>query len=197
MMPDELKKAEDRLKHQSYEAIDHELSTCSSGDLLALLDSKSRKVADTAATWLDRRKETKLLVNALVSDRIHTALGRVRATNILNWFGLAAPEAVKAYLYLLSDSSADVVDNALFGIVFARRRDLLPTLREHLECLPGGSPRREDFTEAIKALEANDPSLFSRGFLDAGNVWRLNEPAPPYTAEEKLEVDGKGENTDG
>ncbi len=187
----------DRLKPHDYRAIEEELETQSSETLVALLDATSAKVGDTAATLLRQRKEISLLIDACVNSRIRSARGRVRCMFVFNSSGLSAPETVAAYLHLLGDRSADVVYGALFGIVFARRRDLLPTLRERLGCLPAGSPRREDFSEAIKALEANDPSLFSPGFFDAGNVWRLNEPAPPYTGEGKLEMDGKGEKTDG
>ncbi len=191
------KKLEGRLKHRSYEEIENELRTLQSDDLVAFLDSKATRVADTAVSLLERRREVALVTRSLITNRLRTALGRVRGIFVLSGFGVSAPETVEAYLHLLSDRSADVVSEALFGLVFMRRRDLLPILREHLEHLPAGSPRCENFSEAIRALEANDPSLFAPGFLDAGNVWRLNEPAPPYTAEGKLEMDGNGGKTDG
>lgn len=167
---------EDRLAHQGYKAIDGEISSIPSGELISLLDSKSRKIGDTAAEILQRRKETALVLDALLHDRIHTVLGKVRATNILNAFGRAVPEAINGYVHVLGDRSNDVVSNALFGIVFMRRDDLLPKLREHLRGASIGSPRQKLFNEAIEALEANDPSIFSPGFADNGNVWRLNEP---------------------
>ena len=170
----------DRLKPHNYKVIEEELETQSSEMLVALLDANSVKVADTAATLLRRRKEISLLIDACVNNRIRSARGRVRCMFVFDCSGIATPETVTAYLHLLGDRSADVVSEALFGLVFMRRRDLLPILREHLEHLPAGSPRCEDFSKAIRALEANDPSLFSPGFFDAGNVWRLDEPAPPY-----------------
>jgi hypothetical protein len=176
MTNDDLKELEDRVKHQGYEAIDQALRPLGSDDLLILLDSKSRKIGDTAAGLLDSRKETDRLIDALLNNRIRTALGRVRASNVLNWYGRAVPEATAVCVHLLNDRSNDVVDNALFGIVFMRRRDLLPKLREHLALAHGDQRRERYLTEAIKALEANDPSLFSPGFHDAKNVWRLNEP---------------------
>jgi hypothetical protein len=177
MTSDDLKKLEERLKHQNYQQIGKELDLVASNDLLILFDSKSRKVADTAADLVARRKDTGLLIDALLSNHIRTALGRVRASNVLNWFGRAVPEAIGADLHLLADRSSDVVSNALFGIVFWRRRDLLPKLREHLALADGDIARQQNFSEAIKALEADNPSLFSPGFHDANNVWRLNEPA--------------------
>ncbi len=191
------KALESRLMGLSYEVIDEALRMLPSGDLLDLLDSRSTKIGETAVMLLANRDEATLLIDALLGNRIHKAIGRVMASNVLNWFGLALPEATAARLHLLKDRSNSVVRNALFGIVFARRRDLLPTLRRHLEHLPPGSPRFEDFSEAIRALEADDPSLFSPGFLDAANVWRLGEAAPPYTAKGKLEVDGREEISGG
>ncbi len=178
------KALESRLVRLSYEVIGGELRTLSSGDLLDLLDSRSTKIGDTAAGFLASRGEAALLIGALLSDRIRTALGRVRAGNMLGCFGLSAPGAVMARVHMLADRSDDVVDTALFGIVLSRRKDLLPKLRDHLARLSPGTRRCDLFIEAIKALEANDPSLFSPDFFDIGNVWRLDEPAPPYQPNE-------------
>ena len=177
MTNEDLKKLEERLKHQNYQVNDKELSPLASNDLLILLDSKSTKVGDTAAALLGRRTETGLVIDALLNNRIRTALGRVRATNILHWFGRSVPEAVEAHLHLLSDRSNDVLGNALFGIVFRRRRDLLPKLREHLAIASGDAAKQQILREAIEALEADNPALYSPGFHDANNIWRLNEPA--------------------
>ena len=170
------KALEDRLAHQGYQAIDKELSSLPSAELVDLLESKSRKIGDTVAEIMRRRKETALVLDALLHDRFHTAPGKARATYILMAFGRAIPEAINGYVHVLGDRSNGVVSNALFGIVFMRRNDLLPNLREHLAKAPTGSPRHKLFGEAIDALEANDPSIFSPGFADTGNVWRLNEP---------------------
>ena len=176
MTNEELKTTEERLKRQNYQAIESELAGVEPKELLVLLDGKSRKVADTAATLLDRQKEMGLLINALIAGSIRTALGRIRATNVLNWHGRAVPEAIKAHLHLLGDRSDDVLSNALFGIVFMRRRDLLPKLHEYFAKTRPDSARHKLFREAIEALEANNPSQFSPGFHDADNIWRLNEP---------------------
>jgi len=169
-------KLEKCLMRKNYQAIDEALRSLSPSDLLSLLDSKSIKIGDTAASLLNRRKETALLIDALLNDRIRTALGRVRATNVLNWHGRAVPAATTAQIHCLDDRSDSVIRNALFGIVFLRRRDLIPKLKERLAVAERGSRRQLDFREAIKALEANDPLLFSPGFDDAGNVWRLDDP---------------------
>jgi hypothetical protein len=168
---------EERLKRQTYSAIDTELSRLSADELLTFLDSKSIKVGDTAASLLGRRKETELLIDALLHNRVRTALGKVRATNILQSFGRAVPEAVEAYSHLLGDRSNGVVGNALFGIVFMRRRDLLPKLRECLALAARDTARQQKFRAAIEALEADNPSQFSPGFRDANNIWGLKGPA--------------------
>jgi hypothetical protein len=168
---------ERRLARQSYQTIHRELGRLSSRELLVLLDSKSIKIGDTAAGLLHQRTETELLINALLSDHIRTPIGRVRATNVLSGFGRAIPEAVDAYVHSLDDRSEGVLSNALFGIVFMRRRDLLAALQERFAVARPGSARHQLLRKAIEALRANDPSLYSPGFHDAANVWRLNEPA--------------------
>lgn len=177
MTKEELKKLEEPLKGQSYESVQKALEPLTTDDLLQLLDSKSTRVGDTAASLLGSRKETSALIGALRTNRLTTARGKIRATNILKWFGRAVPDALKAYLHLLDDRSAEVMGNALFGIVFWRRRDLLPVLQEHLARAGSDPERREIFSRAIEALEADNPSLFSPGFQDGNNVWQLDKPA--------------------
>ena len=128
-VPD-IKALERRLARQSYQSIDDALGPLSSAEVLPLLDSKSIKVGDTAACILFRRKATRLLIGALLQNRLRTAVGRIRATNVLNWFGRAEPSATDACIHCLDDRSVDVLDNALFGIVFMRRRDLIPELKK-------------------------------------------------------------------
>ena len=165
---------EKRLVRQSYQAIDLELDPLPSEVLLKLLDSKSIKIGDTATGILQRRKETAMVLDALLHDRFRTVLGRLRATHLLNCFGCSIPEAIDGYLHALNDRSTHVVSNALFGIVFMRRKDLIPTLMKHMNAASEGSPRYEQYNEAIDALKANDPSKYSPGFCDLGNIWRLN-----------------------
>lgn len=160
-----------KLTHQSYEAIGMALQGMPSPDLLKLMDSASTKIGDTAADLLGSRNESALLIEALLIDRLRTAVGRVRATNILNKFGRAVPESTRALVHCLGDRSDGVVSNALFGIVFMRRRDLLPKLREYIELTSPNSVRRENFRNAIRALEEDDPWIFAPGFADLANVW--------------------------
>jgi hypothetical protein len=146
--------------------------------LVELVDSQSIKIGDTAADLLGSRNEAKLVIDALMSDRLRTADGRVRATNTLHRFGRSVPESADAHVRLLGDRSDRVVRNALFGIVFMCRRDLLPKLKGDIASAPAGTTRHNDLRDAIVALEANDPFIFSPGFEDQYNVWRLRPGAP-------------------
>ncbi|HEV7300132.1 MAG TPA: hypothetical protein VGN72_12255 [Tepidisphaeraceae bacterium] len=164
-----------RLGHWNGDAILEDLSKLSSGDLADVLDCKSKLVGDTAADILASRDEAELLVRRLINDKVLTVLGRVRVTNILTSMGLSAPGAIDAYVHVLDDRNDGVFSNGLFGIVFMRRRDLIPELQKRLNQTRADSSRWEMLTTAIDALAADDPSVFSPGFCDTTNVWRLDE----------------------
>jgi hypothetical protein len=168
---------ETRLTHESYQVIEREIRSLPSDDLLQLLDSRSRKIGDSAADLILERHETDILVEALLHDRIRSVLGRVRATNVLADHGRSAPGAIDAYVHCLDDRSDDVLSNALFGIVFMRRRDLIPMLRQRLAAAETNAERHKMLREAVEALEADDPQRFSPGFRDAQNVWGLEDLA--------------------
>jgi hypothetical protein len=143
-------------------------------DLIPLLDAKSIRVGNEAASILAVRKSTDAVVNAILESHIRTRLGRVRATNILHRWGARVPRAVEAYLRLLADNSRDVIGNALFGLVFLRATHHLATIRSAKE-QPSAASARDLFDKAIVALEQGDPSLYSPYFRDTPGVWKLDE----------------------
>jgi len=167
---DELAK---RMSKKDYPEIEKELKELSSDDLIAMLNAKSLKVINVAAEFLHCRGDAAKLIRALVNGEIRAATGRGAATNVLNWFGKSVPDSTRAMIHCIDDRSDGVVSNALFGIVFMGRRDLLPLLQAHLGKTKAASRRRKMFLDAIDALNTGNPSHYSPGFFDAKNVWQL------------------------
>ena len=100
----------------TYADLHERLKDRSSLELLDLLDERSIKVGDTAAGLLSSREERAMILNAILSDRLTTRNGKVRALNFLCQRGRQMPEAINGYLHLVHDEHPDVVDCALFGL---------------------------------------------------------------------------------
>jgi hypothetical protein len=146
-----------------------------SDSLIQLLNHKSRKVGDTAFSLLDRRSDgPQLVVEAILSDRFTHKIAKIRATNFLAGRGRSCPEAMKAYLHLLCDRNAEVVGNALFGVVFFQDQTQMDLLERRRDALPARDEVRTELEGAIRALREENPFLFSPGFHDAGDVWKLD-----------------------
>jgi hypothetical protein len=162
----------------SYRDIEKELSglDLDGNSLVELLNHRSRKVGDTAFSLLYRKEEgPRLVIDAILSDRFTHRVAKIRATNFLLWRGRKCPEAMKAYLHHLDDRSGEVVSGALFGIVFYQDTGKLEMLRRRRDALAKGNGTRAAFEEAIRALEEENPFLFSPGFHDAADVWGLDK----------------------
>ncbi len=168
-----IEEIESSLGKASYGQIAAALASSSSSELLKLLDCASIPIGDTAASVLSTRGETQLLIDALVSQRIRTALGRVRAVNMLCRFGRRCPEALAAYVHCLDDRSDRVLDCALFGVVFMRASEEVPALRDRLALARPGSQRAVRIAQAISALESNSPFDYAPGFADPNGMWEL------------------------
>lgn len=165
----------DKLKNRSYQEIEVELALVDTGTLLRLLDCASVRIGDTAAEILVDRKGADDVINALLADKIVRKVGKIRATNVLHRFGKAYPQAVKAYLALLSDSSPDVVDCALFGLVFMQDKRLATDIRNARTRVREHSKIYELYSRAVMAIEKQDPTVYSPYFQDAVNVWGLRK----------------------
>ena len=169
---------ERELAHKTYDEIDRALRGLSDGGLFDLFDSHSIKVGNSACDILASRMRSgfaDLLVDALLQGRLRTKLGRMRASATLNQYGKDAPRAHEAYLHLLHDRSADVIDNALFGLVFLEDKANLPAIEAARDALSANSAQRPRFNCAIKALRDGNPFLFSSGFADSQNAWGLKD----------------------
>ena len=170
-----LKHLETSLAKKSYQDIDHGLASLDSGDLMVLLDGRSIRVGDSAAELLIARGETDLVIDRLLSSTIRTKDGRLRATSVLRRFGKSIPRAVEAYLHLINDRSMDVVASALFGLTFLLDIANLPAIISARSKTQPGSSRRHLFDQAIKALRKQDPFIYSSGFGDSADVWKLDK----------------------
>ena len=161
-----------KLSRLTYAEIAKRLENESSANLLELVDERSIKVGDTAIDLLSARGEVNLILEALMSGRLTTRNGKVRALNTFCSRGLGMPEAVPAYLLMINDSNPDVVSCALFGLVFWNDPQYLPAIRAIR------NPRMENMKKkAITALEAHDPKRYSPHFRDANCVWCLSATA--------------------
>ncbi|HEX3656831.1 MAG TPA: hypothetical protein VHY91_16170 [Pirellulales bacterium] len=172
------KELERELAHKTYEQIDQALRNLSDGELLDLFDSPSIKVGDSACDILWSRSDAKFedeMVDALLDGRFKTRLGRMRASQVVICGGKRVRRAHEAYLHLLHDRSTDVVDNAIFGLVFLNDKAHLPAVEAARDALPDDSKMKVRFASAIKALQAGNPFFFSSGYNDAANAWGLKD----------------------
>jgi hypothetical protein len=159
----------------TYAEVHKRLAKRSSEKLLALLDERSIRVGDTAECLLSLREERQLVLAAIMDDKLKTRNGNVRALSFLLRRGRKMPEAIDAYLHLVHDSHRDVVAWALFGLVFLGNKRFIRNIQEAL-ARPGIPERlRKRLELAVKALEEQDPFIFSPNFHDAGDVWKLDK----------------------
>ena len=177
---------EQELAHKTYEQINQALRDLPDNELLELFDSPSIKVGNSACDILWSRSDDAFedeMVDALLAGRFKTRLGRMRASATVLCGGKRVRQAHEAYLHLLHDRSADVVDNALFGLVFLNEKAHLPALEAARDALPDDSKMKARFDSGIQALQAGNPFIFSSGFNDATNAWGLRD-SPLKTAAE-------------
>jgi hypothetical protein len=154
------------------------LQPLSDRELLDLFGSSSIKVGDSACGMLRSRGGDELedaMVDALLAGRFRTRLGRMRASHVEICGGRRVRRAHEAYLHILHDRSASVVDNGLFGLVFLNDKAHLPAVEAACDALPPDSKWKTRFDCAIKALRVGNPFVFSPGYNDAANAWGLKD----------------------
>jgi len=180
---------ERELAHKTYEQIDQALRNLPDGELLDLFDSPSIKVGNSACDILSSRAGDAFkdeMVDALLAGRFKTRLGRMRASHVVLRGGKRVRRAHEAYLHLLHDRSAEVVDNALFGLVFLNDKAHLSALEAARDALPDDSKMKARFVGGIQALQAGNPFILSSGYDDATNAWGLMD-SPLKTVAEAAE----------
>jgi hypothetical protein len=140
----------------TYREMDVELSNRSEEELIALLDSTSVKIGDTAASLLSRRDAEDAVYDALCDGRLKTALGRKRALFTLLLAGPGYGKSLDACVHLLRDRSKLVVNEALFGLCHWNDQSTLAAL-ETVTC----GAAAEDVELAQRAIKARNLRIFS------------------------------------
>jgi hypothetical protein len=142
----------------TYAQLDAELRTCGARKLIALLDSPSIKVGDTAAGLLFNRKSLDAVYEAIGQGSLKTALGRKRALYILiHCGGPRYSKGLEACVRLLRDRSKLVVREALFGLCHWNDQGTLAEL-DAVTCRTAA----EDVELARRAIKARDIRIFSQ-----------------------------------
>jgi hypothetical protein len=142
----------------TYTQLDAELRPRGVSELVALLDSPSIKIGDTAAGLLFNRKSLDAVYEALCLGSLKTALGRKRALYILiHCGGPRYPKGLEACVRLLRDRSKLVVGEALFGLCHWNDQSTLAAL-DSVTCRAVA----EDVELARRAIKARDIRIFSQ-----------------------------------
>jgi hypothetical protein len=174
--------SEEALRRSSYAVIRKQLATATDETLVALLDSRSIKVGDTAADLLATRESLEIVTRALLQRSLRSRTAKIRAFGILRQFGKKATGAIEVYLAYLTDRSLDVVADALFGLVFWQDAQVTSAIRHAMVSSAHDKERRRLFSKATEALESQNPFVFSPNYRDASNVWELDKARFPSGA---------------
>jgi hypothetical protein len=166
---------DDALKNATYVEINRRLQQATNSQLIALLDSKSIRIGDSAAGVLGARKKHQLIIDAILAQQLKTSLGRLRASSSLLAFGKNVPRAVEAYSLLLDDRSRHVIDNALLGLVFMQEVDNIPAIEAaKIRAAERGKPVGQ-YDLAIRALKQDNPFIFAPWYGVQPGVWDVTE----------------------
>lgn len=159
------------LRRFAYPEIEATLTGRPTPVLLALLESSSRKVGDSAADILAHREAYSEVLSSFLGGDLKQWRGRVRALKLLHRMGVRLPDAWRAYEAAVSDRSTEVLCYALFGLVQSRRTSTLPLIEREQAAARPGSHRYNLLVRARIALETGKPHEYSPGFHDACGVW--------------------------
>lgn len=154
---------------------DQDLRDATTAKLIEVLNGPSNGTADVAAMELAKREATSEVATALISGALSRKRGKIRGLFVLQCLGARDSQSLQAYRTLLADKNDDVVDSALFGLVFARDHSALPELIALSKSVDITATRRVILDRAIRALKRDTPSIFSPGYWDAENVWGLRK----------------------
>ncbi len=169
-MTEVTKTIESRLKKLSGLEIAQALANAEPQVLVGLLDSKSIKVGDCAATMIKGSVAYRRLISSVLEGQITTKLGKIRANNMLFSTGRQYPDALKAYMRFLNDPNDEIAYESLLGLVFWGDKQVIPAIKERAKRVKSAEDVRE-FGRACDALEKSDPKTFNPHFTDSGGVW--------------------------
>jgi len=174
-MANEMRFIEVERKCLSYEELDAKMRGLEFPQLSSLLNSRTTKVGDTAASLLIERGICNELVDAMLNGCFTSKKGKIRALNVLNSFGCSCPRSHEGYKLFVLDRDADVVVSALFGLVFLQDLGNLTYIRQAMAKAEAGSTKIEFYNLAIQALKEGNPFIYSPHFHDRRDVWGIDK----------------------
>jgi hypothetical protein len=170
----DIRKVEAEFRGKSCAELDPILSRLGVESLIALLDSRSARIGNTAAGILSRLGKLDAVIDAVLDGRVLARIGKIRVDFILASMGKKCGRATEVYLRFLQDNNGEVVHGALFSLAFLQDKRFIPEILAVKDAAPAESKIRHYCELAIEALEKENPFIFSPYFHDAGNVWGLD-----------------------
>ena len=159
----------------SYNEIGDVLQEKDSLSLISYLNSNSVKIAEMAIITLKYREDFWNIVEEVLDKKLlKNRLAKICFLSGVYHFG-KTDLGIKTSISFLNDKSLDVVEEALWGIVFYNDVKYIELVAETQKKYSQETEIYSYFTKAIYALKQGNPFLYSSGFLDSENVWQLDE----------------------
>ena len=159
----------------SYNEIGDVLQAKDSLSLISYLNSNSVKIAEVAIITLKYREDFWNIVEEVLNRKLlKNRLAKICFLSGVYYFG-KTDLGIKTSISFLNDKSLDVVGYALWGIVFYNDVKYIELVAETQKKYSQETEIYSRFTKAIQALKQGNPFLYSPGFLDRENVWKLDK----------------------
>ena len=158
-----MSKQHETLSRLSYAELGKTMTALTDDELVELLNSKSVKVGDTAASLLSTRNRIDVVLQGFARGQVTTRNGKMRVVYIVGRKH-NTNAAMDVLMTLVKDRVFDVADSALFAIVKvggSTVRGKLAELQQSPDVIPSIRPRIE---RALKAIDENDPRVYSPNF---------------------------------
>ncbi|MSU58777.1 MAG: hypothetical protein EXS35_11510 [Pedosphaera sp.] len=153
----------------TYAQLDAVLKTRGDKELIALLDSPSIKIGDTAAGLLFNLDALESVYEAVCNGCLRTALGRKRALYVLIHSGPSFHKSLDACVRFLRDRSKLVVGEALFGLCHWNDPSSLAAL-DTVTCRAVA----EDVERARRAIKERDIRIYSQ-YYSIHEMWKEHQ----------------------
>ena len=161
----------------SYNEIGDVLQEKDSLSLISYLNSNSVKIAEMAIITLYHREDFWTVVEEVLDKNLLKNRLRLAKICFLSGgyhFG-KTDLGIKTSISFLNDKSLEVVGYALWGIVFYNDVKYIELVAETQKKHSQKTEIYSRFTKAIQALKQGNPFLYSSGFSDPENVWKLDK----------------------
>ena len=159
----------------SYNEIGDFLQEKDSLSLISYLNSNSVKIAEMAIITLRCREDFWNIVEEVLNKKLlKNRLAKICfLSGVYHWGKTEL--GIKTSISFLNDKSLDVVEEALWGIVFYNDVKYIELVKKTQKKYSQETEIYSYFTKAIQALKQGNPFLFSSGFSDPENVWKLDK----------------------